>query len=131
MPYDAYLDGILDRSLLIGRDALGNYRIVQVDASGALKPTVASSTAVVTRVATTSDNSVTLLTASAARTGAILVNESSNTMFLKYGATATLSDYTYRLAANDTLEIGFGWTGRIDAILEPGAMIASAGFAQI
>lgn len=75
----------------------------------------------------TSTTSVQLITEQPMRRLLIIHNESNAFMFLKYGATASSTDYTYLLPPNATIEIKGGeWAGRVDAILRSGA-----GFAQI
>lgn len=59
---------------------------------------------------------VTLLAANAARLGATIYNDSSATLYLKLGATATSSSFTVKMYADDYYEVPFGYTGRIDGI---------------
>jgi hypothetical protein len=77
---------------------------------------VASAT--VTRVAV-STSVVTLLSARAARQQVVVFNE-AGTLFVKAGATASSTDYTWRLTANAELDIS-GYTGIITAIKASGA----------
>lgn len=76
--------------------------------------------AVATSAATTqvADNaaSVTLLASNSSRLGAIIVNDSSATLYVKYGTTATTTDYTAPLVQGGYHEVPFGYTGRIDGI---------------
>jgi hypothetical protein len=74
-----------------------------------------SATAATTQVG---DNaaSVTLLAANANRRGVSIQNDSSGILYLKCGTTATITDYTVRMARYDYWESPFGYTGRIDAI---------------
>jgi hypothetical protein len=61
--------------------------------------------------------SVTLAAANAARRGLIVVNDSSATLYIKFGITASDASYTYRLNAGATLECSQPiYTGRVDAI---------------
>lgn len=60
--------------------------------------------------------SVTLLAANGARKGAIIANDSSAALYVKFGTTATTTDYTVRIAQNGYFEVPFGYTGRIDGI---------------
>lgn len=64
-----------------------------------------------------SATSVTLLSANAARKQAIIVNDSTQVLYVKFGTTASATSYTYKLAAGDTLELPRPiYTGRIDGI---------------
>lgn len=108
------------RALQVAGSDGSNLRPIKTDPQGRVATYQQSGTASVTRVAT-SGTSATLLTANAARKGAIIVNESAAVMFVKYGATASATSYTYRITANGVLVIDFGWTGQIDAILSTGS----------
>jgi hypothetical protein len=77
-----------------------------------------SSTGTVTSV-TSSTTNVTLLAANAARKGAIIINDSNSRLYVKYGATASLTSHAARLEAHDYLEVPFGYTGIIDGIWAP------------
>lgn len=64
-----------------------------------------------------SNSNQTLLAANTSRKGAIFFNDSSAILYLKFGATATASSFTYRLNPYDTLELRNPiYTGRIDGI---------------
>lgn len=69
--------------------------------------------------------STTLLAANANRISAVIVNESTSTLYLKYGATASPTDYTFPIAPNGFVIID-DYTGRLDGIWS-----AAAGNAQI
>jgi hypothetical protein len=60
--------------------------------------------------------STTLLAANAERIGAIIVNDSTETLFLKYGATASSTSYTAKLAPQQAHDVRPGYTGIIDGI---------------
>lgn len=62
-----------------------------------------------------SATSVTLLASNAARRQAVIVNDSSAVLYVKFGTTASTTSYTYRLDPYDTLEVE-NYTGRIDGI---------------
>lgn len=80
----------------------------RVVAGGASTPTVA-------RVNDTA-SSTTLLAANDARLGAAIYNDSPSTLYLKYGATASATDYTVKLFQDDYHEVFGGYTGIIDGI---------------
>jgi hypothetical protein len=85
-----------------------------------------SSAGGVTRVAT-STTSVQLLGANPARlAGTVIINESSGTLKIKYGATASGTDYSYPILPSGIWEMPYAYTGRIDGVLSGGT-----GFAQI
>lgn len=75
----------------------------------------ASATGTQTSVAS-SATSVQLLAANTARIGVIIFNDSTQVCFVKFGTTASATSFAYRLTANSTLEVPYGYTGRIDAI---------------
>jgi CYTH domain-containing protein len=53
---------------------------------------------------TSSTASVTILAANAERSGFVVVNDSTATLYLKFGSTASSSSYTYKLLAGDAVE---------------------------
>jgi hypothetical protein len=73
-----------------------------------------------------SATSVTLLAANANRLGATIYNDSSSTLYVKYGTTASNSSFTIRLLAQAYHEVVFDYIGRIDGIWN-----ASTGNARI
>lgn len=77
-------------------------------------PEKASSSAV-TRVAT-STTSATLLASNSSRKKAVIVNDATTNLYVKFGTTATATSFAYLLQPNDTLE-EYTYTGRIDGIL--------------
>ena len=63
-----------------------------------------------------SASSVTLLASNTARTGATIQNDSSVVLYVKFGATASTTSYTVKMAADSYYEVPFGYTGVIDGI---------------
>lgn len=66
-----------------------------------------------------SATTVTVLAANALRKGAVIVNDSTQILYLKFGATASATSYTYKLGGGETLEIPGAnvlYTGIIDGI---------------
>lgn len=64
-----------------------------------------------------SATSVTVLAANTSRLGAIIVNDSTATLYLKYGATASTSSFTYKLQGGATWEMPAPiFTGVLDGI---------------
>jgi hypothetical protein len=104
----------------VDNGSLPDYTVATLDLGGSIHAQVFSplraSTAVVTQVGD-SATSVTLKALNAARKGLVIVNDSSAVLYVKYGATASASSYSYRLAQYDTLEMGAAvYTGVVDGI---------------
>lgn len=76
-----------------------------------------SSSATLTNVSS-SATSVTILSSNASRKGAIVYNDSTQVLFLKFGSTASSSSFTYRLGPGETWEMAsiVVYTGVIDGI---------------
>lgn len=72
-------------------------------------------TPTVTRVSVGAGAPVTLAAADPLRTHVIIHNE-AGTLFVKLGATASSTDYTYRLVANSLLDIDFNQDAAVTAI---------------
>jgi hypothetical protein len=98
--------------------------VALVDGSGGQITTIPtqdamSATATITRVAT-STSSAQLLAANTDRNQATIVNDSAAAiLYVKFGTTASATDYSYLLYPNDTL-VADRYTGRIDGILSTG-----------
>lgn len=76
----------------------------------------AASTATLTNVSA-SASSVSLLASTAGRLGAILINDGTATLYLKYGATASTTSHTYQILPGQTWEMPAPiYTGAIDGI---------------
>ena len=73
-----------------------------------------STSAAVTRIAG-AITSVTLLAANTARKQAIIINDSTSVLYVKYGATASNTDFTFIVLAGGSLIID-DYTGRLDGI---------------
>lgn len=110
---------------------------VDVGASQALPVSVAvlppiviapATTATITRTASSASNVANLVALNTGRYGLVVVNESTATLYVKYGTTAALTDYTYSIGPGVTWEMPHTprYTGRIDGIWS-----AANGFAQI
>lgn len=91
----------------------GTNNIGDVDVLTTVLPTV-NTTAAVTSVADTA-TSTTLLSSSADRKGFRIHNTSSAVLYVKYGTTASATDFTARLGQHDYLEENF-YSGRVDGI---------------
>lgn len=73
-----------------------------------------------------SATSVTILAANAERIGAVIVNDSTETLYLKYGATASSGSYTTKLGPQQQHDVRPGYTGILD-----GLWTAAAGNARV
>lgn len=90
-----------------------------VDAAGSQITSFSSTIALATSASVTSVNdtasSTTLLSSNSSRRGFRLQNDSTQTAYVKYGTTATTSDYTVQLLPGAYLEEE-NYTGRVDCI---------------
>jgi hypothetical protein len=79
---------------------------------------VVTSSATATRSDVTSvATNTTLLASNASRKGAIIFNDSTKNLFVRFGAgAATATDFTTLLRAGDNYEVPFGYTGQIQGI---------------
>ncbi len=76
---------------------------------------IRSSTGSHTDVASSATN-VTILASNVNRLGATIFNDSTKTLYLKLGATASTTSYTLKLGPDGYFEVPFGYTGIIDGI---------------
>lgn len=69
-----------------------------------------------------SATNTTIANSNTARQGMIVHNDSTDTLYIKFGTTASATSYTYKVAPDSTLEIAscFGYTGQIDGIWSAG-----------
>lgn len=63
-----------------------------------------------------SASSVALLASNVARLGAVINNDSTAVLYVKLGATASTTSYTYKLYTDGVCEIPYGYTGAVDGI---------------
>lgn len=76
---------------------------------------VAGSTAALANI-TAGSTSVTALSSNANRVTAVFFNDANNNCYIKFGATASTSSWSYRLQPTQGMELPCRYTGRIDAI---------------
>jgi|SRR4051812_46513288 hypothetical protein len=116
---------ILQASQLYGWDGSARSKLL-VDGSGNLKVTpggtftvteATAATSVVTQVAS-SASSVTLKAANSSRLGFVITNDSTQILYVKFGTTASSSDYTLKMQPGTIYESAASprYTGRIDGI---------------
>jgi hypothetical protein len=86
-----------------------------VAVTGTVSANQKSSTATTSSVSDQATNA-TLLSLNANRLGATIYNDSTATLYVKLGTTATTTDFTVILAPGGYYEVPFGYTGRIDGI---------------
>lgn len=104
----------------LGQKTMANSTPVVIASDQTVIPvsfTATAGTATVTRVAT-STTVATALAANANRTG-FIINTESGTTYVKFGSTATTTDYTVELAANSTYEYQ-GYKGNVTVIRPSG-----------
>lgn len=63
-----------------------------------------------------SASSVTLLSSNSARLGATIFNDSTASLYVKLGTTASTTSFTILMGPNSYYEVPGGYTGRIDGI---------------
>lgn len=93
----------------------GDYTPIGTDAQGRVYVVQKSPTATLSNVVSSATN-VTLLTANDNRIGATIYNDSTQSIYVKFGTTASNSSFTVLLATNTYYEVPAGYTGRIDGI---------------
>lgn len=74
-----------------------------------------TSTGTLTNVSS-SATSVTILAANASRRGATIYNDSSRRLYVKFGTTASITDFTCLIDPGAYYEVPFRYSGRIDGI---------------
>ena len=91
------------------------WRKLAIDSKGNLQSKLSSGTATATNVASSASN-VNLLVLNTGRLGATVFNDSTATLYIKLGTTASLTSYTVQVAPNGYYEVPYGYTGNIDGI---------------
>jgi hypothetical protein len=104
----------ISNALPAGNNNIGDVDVASVAGTVTTKE-LRAATPTVTTVADTA-SSTTLLASNANRLGATIANDSSAVLYVKFGTTASATDYTARLVRYAYLEVPFNYTGRIDGI---------------
>ena len=101
----------------LGQKTMANAFAVSIASDQSALPTreAANTTATLSNVNDTA-SSTTLLASNAARRGATIFNDSSASLYIKFGATASTTSFTHNMAASSYYEVPFGYTGTIDGI---------------
>jgi hypothetical protein len=94
----------------------GDFEVPQIDQHGALWTRDKTSTVSALTNVAASATSVTVLALNAQRRGATIYNDSSTTLYLKLGATASTTSFTVKMLTDDYFEVPFWYTGIIDGI---------------
>lgn len=113
--YPVTIGGRASNAVPTAMSADGDVVNLWADLRGRLTTKQTAGTATLTNVAA-SASSVTILAANTARLGATIVNDSTQVLYLKMGATASSTSYTVKLAAGAYYEVPFGYTGILDGI---------------
>jgi len=102
----------ISAALPAGTNNIGDVDVLSLPSVALTTYSTSSVTSVVSAAVSTS-----ILASNANRRMAILVNDTDKTVYVKLGATASVTSYSYRLTPLQTLEIPFPiYTGAIDAI---------------
>ena len=112
------------RQVVVLGDPATNAGVAAVSATAGLKVDLGADNDVFVRcgaaaaaLTTAADaaSSATLLASNTARISALIVNDSTEILYLKYGATATNDDWNVKLEAGESIR-ETDWNGRIDGI---------------
>lgn len=103
-----------NNSTLSVDDGAGSITVDNAGTFAVQSTRVGASSSAVTSVAGSATN-VTLKASNANRRGLVIYNDSTATLYVKYGATATSADYTYQLQAGESLREEL-YTGQVDGI---------------
>lgn len=93
--------------------------VVIASDQGAIPVTIGAASAIATVTSVAVSTTVATLSASDSDKTQVVVYNEAGTLFVKLGATASSSDYTYRLTRNTTLEIN-GYTGIVTGTKDAG-----------
>jgi hypothetical protein len=94
-----------DTALVVAISPNNTVNVLQAKSSTATRTDVASSA-----------SSVTIWAANTSRLGATIYNDSNKILYVKFGTTASTTDFTVLMDAGDYYEVPFSYTGRIDGI---------------
>jgi len=113
------LEETKDAVAMFGSDNGGTtMRLIKTDSDGSVDTIMRANTGTTSTVAA-SASSVTLVFANSARRGLVIVNDADKNLRVKFGATASATDFTYIIAANQTLTLTVPiYTGIVDGIWE-------------
>lgn len=109
--------GAVDTLVDSGQQTMANSIPVALASDQTALRTPNASSATLSNVAGSASN-VTLLAANSSRRGAIIFNDSTAALYIKFGSTASTSSFTYKVFPAGTWEMspGIVYTGIIDGI---------------
>lgn len=110
-----------NQDILVGTDGSLNVNLVgssaTVTVTGSLTLTAGTTTTGTFTNVNGSSSSVTLLSLNTNRKTVTIFNDSTSILYVKFGATASATSFTYRLISNSTLEFPQPiYTGQVDGI---------------
>jgi hypothetical protein len=103
------------RQVVVLGDPATNAGVAPVDVVHGLRVNQGRATTATLTTQADQDSNATLLAANTARLAALIVNDSTEILYIKYGATATADDWNVRLYANEE-RLESVYNGRIDGI---------------
>lgn len=115
VPASATFIGMTQGGLLVA--LTGTSGNLNVNVANAAVPVIPAPTATPSVVQVASSATVvTLLALNTNRKGAMVMNDSTQTLYVKLGSAATATSYTVKMAADAYYEVPFGYTGVITGI---------------
>jgi hypothetical protein len=108
-----------------GTPATGVLSVQGISSGTALSVVTKSSTATLTNVASSATNAV-ILASNTSRLGAIIFNDSTAALYLKFGVTASTSSFTTKIFPGDVYQLLVDYTGELDGI-----WASANGFARV
>lgn len=101
----------------LGQKTMANsFAVTIASDQSALSTSEAGATTGTTTSVASSGSTGTILASNASRKGATITNESTSVLYLKFGATASLTSYAVAIPSNGYYEVPFKYTGIIDGI---------------
>jgi hypothetical protein len=106
----------------LSMDGYGNLRVTVNNPSGSplFVTTNKATNSTVTSVAITANSNNVLLAANSSRIAATIYNATNKIAYIKYGSTASATNYTLQLMPNAYFEVQNDWTGEIDSFASNG-----------
>lgn len=93
----------------------GDSVFAYADRSGRQVVTSKAATSTLSNVSGSATN-VTILASNTSRLGAVVYNDSTAILYLKFGSTASTTSFTYKMQPDATVEVPFGYTGVIEGL---------------
>lgn len=99
---EAVVIGIDGSDSIVGSDATNGLDVDVTRVTGTVTTRMTVSASVTLTNIAASASSVTLIATNSAREGAVIHNDSTATLYLKYGSAASTTSYTYKIPADAT-----------------------------